>query len=127
MIQSRKVTNCSGKTAFCTAHVLNQRVRLKRGHTGVSYGSSASMAALTVCMSCDDILPDNSDTCVACPFTCSMLSSATEATTQSSLAFQEKSLILLVWPPWMNSSSGGPSSASSEDCGSHVTGLRAGF
>jgi hypothetical protein len=45
-----------------------------------------------------------------------MLSSATEATTQSSLAFQEKSLILLVCPPWMNSSSGGPSSASSGDC-----------
>ena len=45
-----------------------------------------------------------------------MLSSATEATTQSSLAFQEKSEILDVCPPWMNSSSGGPSSASSADC-----------
>ena len=48
--------------------------------------------------------------------TCRMLSSATEATTQSSLAFQEKSEILDVCPPWMNNSSGGPSSASSADC-----------
>ena len=47
---------------------------------------------------------------------CRMLSSATDATTQSSLGFQAKSEILLVWPPWMNSSSGGPSSASSGDC-----------
>ena len=45
-----------------------------------------------------------------------MLSSATEATTQSSEGFQAKSETLEVWPPWMNSSSGGPSSASSGDC-----------
>jgi len=44
-----------------------------------------------------------------------MLSSATEAITQSSLGFQLKSLILEVWPPWMKRSSGGPSAASSSD------------
>ena len=48
--------------------------------------------------------------------TCRMLSSATEATTQSSEGFHAKSEILLVCPPWMNSSSGGPSSASSAFC-----------
>ena len=48
--------------------------------------------------------------------TCKILSSATEASTQSSLGFQEKSDTLLVWPPWMNMSSGGPSSASSGAC-----------
>jgi hypothetical protein len=37
-----------------------------------------------------------------------MLSSETEAHTNSSLGFHEKSHILDVWPPWMNSSSGGP-------------------
>ncbi len=47
---------------------------------------------------------------------CRMLSSATEATTQSSDGFHAKSDTLLVWPPWMNSSSGGPSSASSGAC-----------
>ena len=45
-----------------------------------------------------------------------ILSSATLASTQSSQGFQEKSEILLVWPPWMNMSSGGPSSASSGVC-----------
>ena len=48
--------------------------------------------------------------------TCKMLSSATEAITQSSEGFQAKSETLEVWPPWMNSSSGGPSSASSGVC-----------
>ena len=48
--------------------------------------------------------------------TCRMLSSATEAMTQSSEGFQAKSETLDVWPPWMNSSSGGPSSASSGVC-----------
>lgn len=52
--------------------------------------------------------------------TCRMLSSATLATTQSSLLFQLKSEILLVCPPWMNSSSGGPSSASSGVCAHHA-------
>ena len=47
-----------------------------------------------------------------------MLSSATLAMTQSSLGFQEKSGILLVWPPWMNSNDAGPSSASSGVCSS---------
>ena len=46
-------------------------------------------------------------------FTCMMLSSETEQMTQGSLGFHEKSEILAVWPPWMKSSSGGPSSASS--------------
>lgn len=45
-----------------------------------------------------------------------MLSSATEAMTHGSLGFQQKSLILLVCPPCMNSSSGGPSAASSGVC-----------
>ena len=44
--------------------------------------------------------------------TCMMLSSETEQTTQGSLGFHEKSLILAVCPPWMKSNSGGPSSAS---------------
>ena len=52
----------------------------------------------------------------SCWHTCRMLSSATEAMTQSSDGFHAKSEILLVWPPWMNSSSGGPSSASSLVC-----------
>lgn len=53
--------------------------------------------------------------------TCRMLSSATEAMTQSSDGFHAKSEILLVWPPWMNSSSGGPSSASSFVCKIQLT------
>ena len=48
--------------------------------------------------------------------TCRMLSSATEATTQSSVGFHAKSDTFEVCPPWMNSNSGGPSSASSGDC-----------
>mmetsp|Transcript_11806 Transcript_11806/g.36504 ORF Transcript_11806/g.36504 Transcript_11806/m.36504 type:complete len:230 (+) Transcript_11806:132-821(+) len=50
--------------------------------------------------------------------TCRMLSSATLAQTNSSSGFQAKSLTLLVWPPWMKSSSGGPSLASSGSCSS---------
>lgn len=53
--------------------------------------------------------------------TCRMLSSATLATTQSSFAFHEKSDTLEVWPPCMNNSSGGPSSASSGLCGNQNT------
>ena len=34
--------------------------------------------------------------------TCIMLSSETLQRTQGSFAFQEKSEILAVWPPWMN-------------------------
>ena len=52
--------------------------------------------------------------------TCMMLSSETEQMTQASVGFQEKSEILAVWPPWMNSSSGGPSSASSAFCSSPI-------
>jgi hypothetical protein len=52
----------------------------------------------------------------SCVFTWRMLSSATEAMTQSSVGFQAKSETFDVWPPWMNSSSGGPSSASSGVC-----------
>ena len=48
--------------------------------------------------------------------TCRMLSSATEATTHSSEGLHAKSDTLLVCPPWMNSSSGGPSSDSSGAC-----------
>mmetsp|Transcript_28573 Transcript_28573/g.39319 ORF Transcript_28573/g.39319 Transcript_28573/m.39319 type:complete len:212 (+) Transcript_28573:112-747(+) len=48
--------------------------------------------------------------------TCRMLSSDTLATTQWSLRFQLKSDTLAVWPPCTNSSSGGPSSASSGLC-----------
>ena len=51
---------------------------------------------------------------------CRMLSSATLATTHSSFEFHEKSETLLVCPPWMNSSSGGPSSASSGVCSSPI-------
>ena len=49
-----------------------------------------------------------------------ILSSDTEQITQGSLGFQEKSGILAVWPPWINSNSGGPSSASSGDCSSPI-------
>lgn len=52
--------------------------------------------------------------------TCMILSSETEQITQASLGFHEKSEILAVCPPWMNSSSGGPSSASSEVCSSPI-------
>lgn len=52
----------------------------------------------------------------SCALTWRMLSSATEAMTQSSVGFQAKSETFDVWPPWMNSSSGGPSSASSGVC-----------
>ena len=52
--------------------------------------------------------------------TCMMLSSETEQMTHGSLGFHEKSEILAVWPPWMNRSSGGPSSASSADCSSPI-------
>lgn len=47
---------------------------------------------------------------------CRMLSSATEATTQSSAGFHAKSDTFEVWPPCTKSSSGGPSSASSAVC-----------
>ena len=50
--------------------------------------------------------------------TCTTLSSATDASTQSSVSDHEKSETLDVWPPWMKSSSGGPSSASSSSCSS---------
>merc|ERR1719378_1433688 len=49
-----------------------------------------------------------------------MLSSLTLHVTHGSLGFHEKSLILAVWPPWMKSSSGGPSSASSALCSSPI-------
>lgn len=49
-----------------------------------------------------------------------ILSSETEQMTQGSLGFHEKSEILAVCPPWMNSSSGGPSSASSAVCSSPI-------
>ncbi len=49
-----------------------------------------------------------------------MLSSATEQMTHGSFKFHEKSLILLVWPPWTNKSSGTPSSASSGLCSSPI-------
>lgn len=52
--------------------------------------------------------------------TCMILSSETEQITQGSLGFHVKSEILAVWPPWMNSNSGGPSSASSADCSSPI-------
>mmetsp|Transcript_7463 Transcript_7463/g.14765 ORF Transcript_7463/g.14765 Transcript_7463/m.14765 type:complete len:224 (+) Transcript_7463:135-806(+) len=48
--------------------------------------------------------------------TCRTLSSDTDAMTQSSLGLKARSLSLLVWPPWMKRSSGGPSSASSGVC-----------
>ena len=51
---------------------------------------------------------------------CRMLSSATLAMTHFSLGFHDSSDILAVWPPWTNSSSGGPSSASSSDCSSPI-------
>lgn len=38
---------------------------------------------------------------------CRMLSSEHEATTQSSVSFQQKSDTLLVWPPWTNCSNKG--------------------
>ncbi len=41
--------------------------------------------------------------------TCRMLSSDTEAMVQGSSSFQLRSDTLAVWPPWMKSSSGGPS------------------
>lgn len=47
---------------------------------------------------------------------CNILSSATDAITQSSVALNEKSKTFEVCPPWMKSNSGGPSSASSGDC-----------
>ena len=53
-------------------------------------------------------------------FTCIILSSETEQITQGSLGFQEKSEIFAVCPPWINKSSGGPSSASSADCSSPI-------
>lgn len=49
-----------------------------------------------------------------------MLSSDTEQMTHGSLGFQEKSEIFAVCPPWMNNSSGGPSSASSAVCSSPI-------
>mmetsp|Transcript_20574 Transcript_20574/g.44174 ORF Transcript_20574/g.44174 Transcript_20574/m.44174 type:complete len:228 (+) Transcript_20574:647-1330(+) len=52
--------------------------------------------------------------------TCKMLSSATDAITQASLAFHAKSATFAVWPPWMKRSSGGPSSASSVVCSSPI-------
>lgn len=51
---------------------------------------------------------------------CMTLSSETEQITQGSLGFQEKSDILAEWPPWMKSSSGGPSTPSSSDCSSPI-------
>ena len=51
---------------------------------------------------------------------CRMLSSATLAMTHFSQGFHDSSDILAVWPPWTNSSSGGPSSASSSDCSSPI-------
>mmetsp|Transcript_19170 Transcript_19170/g.73664 ORF Transcript_19170/g.73664 Transcript_19170/m.73664 type:complete len:231 (+) Transcript_19170:143-835(+) len=50
--------------------------------------------------------------------TCRMLSSAVVAMTHGSFGFHAKSDTLLVCPPWINSSSGGPSSASSAVCSS---------
>jgi hypothetical protein len=51
---------------------------------------------------------------------CKILSSATDATIQSSCMFHPKSDTFCVCPPWMNKSSGGPSSASSGDCSSPI-------
>lgn len=49
-----------------------------------------------------------------------MLSSETEQITHGSFGFHEKSEIFAVCPPWINNSSGGPSSASSAVCSSPI-------
>ena len=63
---------------------------------------------------------DKLSECCKAELTCIILSSDTEQITQGSFGFHEKSDILAVCPPWINKSSGGPSSASSADCSSPI-------
>ena len=63
---------------------------------------------------------DKLDECCNAKLTCIILSSDTEQITHGSFGFHEKSDILAVCPPWINKSSGGPSSASSADCSSPI-------